>query len=154
MLSSVNCFFNGETMIGHTVTISDSLYRRLQQQARASHQSVDELVQETLIRQLPPSAPIEEDLPAHLRAELEAMSALSDIALWAVARSTLPIEQQETLAGLNWTGQERSLTKGELEQRDRLLILYEEAVLRRSHAAILLKSRGYDISDPSLLRPQ
>jgi hypothetical protein len=141
-------------MIGHTVTISDSLYRRLQQQARASRQSVDELVQETLIRQLPPSVPIEEDLPTHLQAELEAMSALSDIALWAVARSTLPVAQQETLAQLNLSEQQRPLTKNELEQRDRLLILYEETVLRRSHAAILLKSRGYDISDPSVLRPQ
>lgn len=141
-------------MIGHTVTISDSLYRRLQQQARVSRQSVDELVQETLIRQLPPSVPIEEDLPTHLHAELEAMSALSDIALWAVARSTLPVEQQEALAQLNLSEQQRPLTKSELEQRDRFLILYEETVLRRSHAAILLKSRGYDISNPSVLRPQ
>ncbi len=141
-------------MIGHTVTISDSLYRQLQQQAKASRQSVDELVRETLTRQLPPSVPIEEDLPARLQTEFMAMSALSDIALWAVARSTLPPDQQEMLAKLNWSGQQRQLTVSEQEQQERLLALYEETVLRRSHAAILLKARGYDISDPAILRPQ
>lgn len=141
-------------MISHTITIPDSLYRRLQQQAKASRQSVDELVQETLVRQLPSPAPIEEDLPAHLQTELKAMSSLSDIALWAVARSTLATDQQETLARLNLSGQQRALTQSEQEQIARLLTLYEESVLRRSHAAVLLKSRGYNISDPSVLLPQ
>ncbi len=135
----------------YTVNIPKKLYSRLQQQAAAERRSIDELVQQTLSRQIPPAVPVEDDLPPALRAELLAMEQLSDAALWSLARSTMSPEQLTQMDDLRAIANERDLTPDEDAQQQILLREYDETVLRRAHAAILLASRGYDLSDPSVL---
>jgi CRISPR/Cas system-associated endonuclease Cas1 len=101
--------------------------------------------------QLSSTVSIEDDLPSPLREELQAMEYLSDPALWALARSTLTTEQLAEMDYLREKANEEILTEEEEAQRKALLREYEETVLRRAHAAVLLKSRGYDLSDPTIL---
>jgi len=136
----------------YTVNVPENLYRRLQQQASVERRSVDELVRQSLSRQLPPAVPVEDDLPTALREELLAMAQLSDAALWVLARSTLPPEQVAEMDALREMAAERPLTPDEQARQQDLLRAYDEAILRRAHAAMLLSSRGYDLSDPSVLQ--
>ncbi|NKQ36890.1 MAG: hypothetical protein HF973_14925 [Chloroflexi bacterium] len=136
----------------HTVNVPENLYRRLQQQASIERRSVDDLVQQTLSRQLPPAVLVEDDLPPSLRAEMLAMEHLSDAALWSLARSALSPEQLAEMERLRQLAEKRSLTPDERIRQQDLLREYDETILRRAHAAMLLMSRGYDLSDPKLLQ--
>lgn len=136
----------------YTVQLPENLYRRLQQQASAEQRSIEDLVRQTLSRQLPPAVPVEDDLPPALREELLAMEHLSDAALWSLARSTLLPEQLAEMDLLRDTKQERSLTPEETDRQQDLLRTYDETVLRRAHAAMLLNSRGYELTDPTILQ--
>ncbi|MBK8903777.1 MAG: hypothetical protein IPM53_21530 [Anaerolineaceae bacterium] len=136
----------------YTVQLPENLYRRLQQQASAEQRSIEDLVRQTLSRQLPPAVPVEDDLPPSLREELLAMEHLSDAALWSLARSTLLPEQLAEMDMLRDTKQERVLTPEETNRQQDLLRAYDETVLRRAHAAMLLNSRGYELTDPTILQ--
>jgi len=136
----------------YTINVPENLYRRLQQQANVERRSIDELVQQTLSRQLPSAVPVEDDLPASLHEELLAMEHLSDAALWSLARSTLSPEQLAEMDRLREIVSERALTSDENKQQQDLLREYDETMLRRAHAAMLLNSRGYDLSDPKIVQ--
>lgn len=93
-------------------------------------------------------------LPDHIEAELAAMSNLSDQALWILARSTIDIEDQEQFSLLNQEAKLRVLSDQEEEKLDALLNQYDENMIRRAQAASLLGKRGYNMSDPTVLRPE
>lgn len=88
-----------------------------------------------------------------LNVPLAQMTYLNDAALWQAARSTLPSEQRERLAALHETQHRRPLSIGEQAEEQALLKLYREVVLVRAQAAVLLKQRGYDVSDPAQFEP-
>ena len=136
----------------HTVNVPEKLYRRLQQQASIERRSIDDWVRQTLSRQLPPVVPVEDDLPPSLREEMLAMEHLSDAALWSLARSTLSPEQLDEMERLRNLAEERPLAPEEKARQQDLLREYDETILRRAHAAMLLASRGYDLSDPTVLQ--
>jgi hypothetical protein len=145
----------------HAITIPDNLYRLLEQEARVTQRSVDDIVQQTLIRHLPVAPEIaqiaievEDDLPPVLQLELQAMAQLSDTALWSLAQSTMLAEQRAELAGLNEEAKTRSLNHAEKERQAFLLRGYEETILRRAHAALLLQARGYDVQNTVVLLNQ
>jgi hypothetical protein len=81
------------------------------------------------------------------------MQELSDVALWSVAGSTMSVANRAELVQLNGAAGERPLSPSEADRQRVLLNEYNEAILRRAHAALLLKARGYDISDPKIFRP-
>lgn len=81
-----------------------------------------------------------------------AMEHLSDAALWSLARSALSPEQLAEMERLRQLAEKRSLTPDERIRQQDLLREYDETILRRAHAAMLLMSRGYDLSDPKLLQ--
>ncbi len=70
-----------------TLTVPETLYRRLETQARTAARPVEEVAARVLTRNLPPL--VEDELPPALRAELKAMSHLSDESLWQIAESTM-----------------------------------------------------------------
>lgn len=129
-----------------TLTLPDSLYRHIETKARASQSSVDDYVLDTLQRQSPP--PVEDDLPDDLQAELRAMEALSDEALWAIARSKMNEDKLALYEVLLERNRANSLT---VEGREMLTSLGEGAdhlMVRKSQAFALLQSRGHQL--PSL----
>lgn len=135
----------------YSVNLPEDLFRRLQQQAASEQRTVDDLVQRVLVRQMPAAVPMEDDLPPLLKTELTAMAQLSDSALWTLARSSVPADLLNDLESLEDDADERELMPDEQARQDELLRQYNEIILRRSHAAVLLKSRGYDMSDPAVL---
>ncbi len=80
------------------------------------------------------------------------MEHLSDAALLLLARSTLTKEQLDEMDRLRGIAAERRPTAEEQERQQALLREYDETILRRAHAAMLLSSRGYDMSDPAVLK--
>jgi hypothetical protein len=91
-------------------------------------------------------------LPEDVEAELTTFINLSDEVLWVLARSTLTKVEREALADLNYQAKRRSLTDKEVARREALLAAYDRTMMRRAQAALLLKSRGYDLSDPHVLQ--
>jgi hypothetical protein len=65
----------------------------------------------------------------------------------------MPVEQRERLATLHDKQQREPLTAEERGEEQALLDLYRETLLVRGQAAILLRQRGYDLSDPEPLTP-
>ena len=135
----------------YSISVPERLYQRLKQQAESQKQSLDDLVEQALVRQLPPDVPVEDDLPTAMRQELLAMEQLSDAALWQLAITAMQPQQLEELDQLQAKSQSSQLTADEQAILDQLLTQYYETILRRAHAAMLLSGRGHDFSDPAIL---
>jgi uncharacterized protein YnzC (UPF0291/DUF896 family) len=78
---------------------------------------------------------------------------LNDAALWQAARSTMLPAQRERLEALHDKQQREGLSTEEQQEEQALLELYRETVLVRAQATVLLKQRGYDVSDPQQFVP-
>lgn len=84
-----------------------------------------------------------------MRSALAQMAYLNDAALWQAARSTLPPELRQRLEALHIRQQHVGLSPDEQTEAERLEQLYRDTLLVRAQAAVLLKQRGYDVSDLS-----
>jgi hypothetical protein len=82
-----------------------------------------------------------------LKSALAQLAYLNDAALWQAARSTMPSGQRARLQTLHELKQQRALEDRERTEEAALLRLYRETVLVRAQAAVLLKQRGYDVTD-------
>ena len=81
------------------------------------------------------------------------MAYLNDAALWQAARATMSAEQRDRLEALHHQQQRQGLTAEEQAEEQALLALYRETLLVRAQAAVLLKQRGYDVSDTRQFTP-
>ncbi len=70
---------------------------------------------------------------------------------WRTDRGTLPPANQERLDLLLDKKGRGELTVAGQQELDQLLSDYERVVLTRAQAALLLKQREYDVSDPTIL---
>lgn len=124
-----------------TVTIPEMLFLQLEAAARASARSLDSVVAQSLERVIPPH--LVALLPHDLQAELDAMEHLSDEALRAIAYSTAPADrlaQMDTLIAFKQAG---TITTDQQAQLSVLRAEAEALMVRKAHAFVLLKSRGY-----------
>ena len=131
-----------------TIAVPTTIFQQLEILAHQQHRSVSDMVCEIVLREVP----LLPALPLDVEMELAAFTNLSDEVLWLLARSTLTEAEQEELAILNDLAQQRSLTQEEQAHQQVLVEAYERMMIRRAHAALLLKLRGYDLSDPAVLR--
>ncbi|MCP5097975.1 MAG: ribbon-helix-helix protein, CopG family [Chloroflexi bacterium] len=131
-----------------TVNLPDSLVHEIETKARQQKRSVSAVVRELILQGWPSLPP----LPHEVEVELAAFTNLSDDVLWLLARSTLTKDEQENLAALNYQAKQRVLTKEEEASREKLLNAYNRSMVRRAQATLLLKTRGYDLSDPTILQ--
>lgn len=133
-----------------TLELPPATYEQLRRTASRQNRPVAEVVKEIVLREIPdlPS------LPTDVETELAMFSQLSNDVLWLIARSTLTRQQQDALAELNDLAQRRPLTSDEQTQQRELISAYDRMLVRRAQAALVLKQRGYDLSDPSVLKPQ
>lgn len=123
-----------------TVSVSRSLYRRLERLAALTHRPVDSLIEQTLASTIPP---LPDDLPAEMQGVLLGLESLDDASLAHLMWSMVPPEQQEQLAHLQDKRRHGALTKTEVEQLARLHQNADELMLRKAYAAVLLKWRGH-----------
>lgn len=125
-----------------TVTLPETLYRRAKETAEATDRSLQEVLEQSIALSLPP---LEDDLPAHVRAILSALTLLSDEALWQVARSEWEEEKQLRLEELVEMRKGRSLTPDEGLEFDALFADSELSMLKKAESYRLLTRRGYTI---------
>jgi hypothetical protein len=125
-----------------TLQLPEYLFVRLQHAAQAMRQPLDEV----LVRAVEVGSPrIWDDAPAAFQADLAAIDKLDDESLWRIARS------KQT--GQDWTRYHALLESNaagaiSAEERAELTRLRTEAdrfMLRKAHAAALLRWRGHQI---------
>ncbi len=126
-----------------TLTLPEPIYKQLQNQAKITSRSLDEIASQLFMRSLPP--PVEEDLPPSYRIELESMAHLSDEVLWQIAQSTM---NQDKVAFYDILLERHKTEKLTPIGRQWLTQLREEAeqlMLRKAHAYAILKNRGHQL---------
>lgn len=129
-----------------TISIPDSLYEKAQRLAEQTSQEVDDVIRTRLENAL--DQPVL-DLPDDERAELYAMSYLSDDTLWTLAREQMPASLQEQMSALMDKNSRGTISDGEYEALSALVERSQRLTLRKAHAMKLLLERG--LFQPSLL---
>jgi hypothetical protein len=129
-----------------TINVPPHLYERARQLAEETARPVEDVLLERLESALaaPPLLPPDE------QAELDALTHLSDDALWTIAREQMPSarnEQMQTLMDRNNMGQ---ISDDEYRELQELVEQGHRLMLRKAQAALLLKERGYDVPPESL----
>ena len=131
-----------------TISVPDSIYTRLQHAARATQQSFSDMVLRSLQVGIPPTW---DDAPVQFQASLAALDRLDDDSLWKIAASRVTEEEMsryEELLELNSNGVISSEEKLELENLRTEADLF---MLRKAHAAALLRWRGHSLPPPDKL---
>lgn len=131
-----------------TLTLPNKLYRPIQRAAQATRQPVEKVLLTALAASLPPL----DDLPADLAGELAQMESLNNDALWQAMLETVPITQQQALEKLLQKNQAGELTPAERERLASLQHAADGVMLRKAHAAVLLRFRGRRIPTLAELR--
>jgi hypothetical protein len=132
-----------------TLNLPEAVYNQIRRAAEKAHRPVADLLVEAVIA----AAPAMEPSAGPFRAALAQLTYLNDAALWQAARATMLESQRERLEALHVKQQREGLTTVEREEEQALLALYRETILVRAQAALLLKQRGYDVSDPQQVAP-
>ena len=127
-----------------TLNLPQAVYKQIRQAA----EKVGRPVNEVLLEAVAAVAPIIGTGPENLRTALAQMAYLNDAALWQAGRATMTAEQRERLEALHDKQQREGLTPDEQAEEQALLSLYRKTLLVRAQAAVLLKQRGYDVSEP------
>lgn len=132
-----------------TLRLPESLYIRLQQAADATHRSLDDVLLHAVQVGSPPRW---DDAPAEFQADLAALDRLEDQALWRIVRSRkteTEMERYQELLDKNASG---TLGAEERDELVKLRIEYDRLMLRKAHAAALLRWRGYQVPPAEALR--
>lgn len=121
-----------------TLHLPDSVLRRARQAAVALQRPVEDVLATALAAALPDL----EDVPADLRPDLARMTWMGDQELWALARSTMAVGQQEQLRYLTDLQSQRALSEAEALALEALRQEYGRVTLRKARAYALLSLRG------------
>ena len=132
-----------------TLNLPKIVYEQIRQAAEKAQRPVDQVLVEAVVA----VAPVMDIASEGLRTALAQMAYLNDAALWQAARATVSAEQRDRLEVLHHQQQRQGLTAEEQTEEQALLALYRETLLIRAQAAVLLKQRGYDVSDPQQFTP-
>jgi hypothetical protein len=116
--------------------IPDELYERLERIALATRQPLDTIVLKSLQTGAPPDVA---DVPSEFQAALAELDSLDDNALFAIATSQQTSEEFERYEGLLANP---SRTIAQQHELDELRFAADLWMLRKAHAAALLKWRG------------
>jgi hypothetical protein len=126
-----------------TLNLPEAVYQQICKAAERTKRPIADI----LVEAITAAAPAMATGRKKSRSALAQMAYLNDAALWQVARSTMPADQRERLEALHNAQQRRQLTGTERAEEQAALRLYRETLLVRGQAAVLLKQRGYDVSD-------
>jgi hypothetical protein len=132
-----------------TVNVPRSVYERIRRAAEKRQRSIDEVVVEAISAAAPTLDTPHDDR----RAALAQMTYLNDAALWQAARATMPPALKTRLEALHSKHDAEMLSDPEKIEVERLEQLYRDTLLVRAQAAVLLKQRHYDVSDPAQFAP-
>ncbi|MCI0398357.1 MAG: hypothetical protein L0332_10525 [Chloroflexi bacterium] len=125
-----------------TLTLPESLYLRFQQLAQATQQSLTDVLLHAVEVGSPPNW---ENAPAEFQVDLATLDRLDDDTLWQIARSRQTEDEMIRYQELLDKNADGEMT---LTERAELTKLRKEAdrfMLRKAHAAALLRWRGHQI---------
>lgn len=128
-----------------TLDIPDALYQRLRGTALATKQPLEHLLLRAPSLGSPPAW---DDAPPEFQIDLAALDKLDDDALWLIARSRRTVAElarNDELLARNAAGLLTGPERAELERQRHDLDLF---VLRKAHAAALLRWRGHATAAP------
>ena len=134
-----------------TLQLPESLYTRLQQAARATRRSLDDVLLHAVRVGSPPGW---DDAPAEFQADLAALDRLDDEVLWRIARSRkteADMERYQELLDKNANG---ALSAEERDELVRSRVESDRFMLCKAHAAALLRWRGYNRDQGSMTNDQ
>ena len=125
-----------------TVQLPDSLYVRLQQTARAMQRPFEVV----LLRAVQVGSPPQwDDVPSEFQTDLAALDRLDDATLWRVARARQSPDEMVRYQELLDKKAEGELTSSESAELTGLRTEADRFMLRKAHAAALLRWRGHAI---------
>jgi NADP-dependent 3-hydroxy acid dehydrogenase YdfG len=128
-----------------TVPLPENLYLRLKQVAQATQQSFTDVLIHAVEMGSPPSW---ETAPSEFQEDLAPLDRLNDEALWQIARShktEADMERYQELLDKNADG---TLTEGERVELVQMRTEADRFMLRKAHAAALLRWRGHKLPPP------
>lgn len=133
----------GERMTDRIITLSipETLYERIQEEAVGTKQPIESLMIDRLAVLF---NRVDEALDVNKA--LDALEAFKDYELWAIVSRRLSAADAERLHELNSEEKRDVLTAEEQLELDQLLAQVNRDMLLRSKALLLLKERGHDIS--------
>jgi hypothetical protein len=132
-----------------TIELPDLILRRLTQLAEATHQSVETLISQSVLSNLPPSTEI---APPELQQEFLRMQTLSVETLMPIAQSQVDPVQFDRHTELLEKNEAGILTSEEREELTSLRVAAEQLMLRKAYAWSLLRWRGQRIPSFEELR--
>ena len=126
-----------------TLPIPDYIYDQARRIAEGTSQSIEAV----LLQQLEDAftAPVPDLAPEEQR-ELEALSRLSDDALWTIARECMPEDRQARLHALMDANSQMKLTDMQQAELEALVIQGQRLSVRKAQAAAVLTGRGYRVT--------
>ena len=125
-----------------TVSLPEDVYLRLEQVARGTKQSLADVLLYAVKIGSPPSW---EDVPAEFQADLAALDRLNDDALWQIARSQQTEADMVRYQALLDKNANESMTESERLELTQLRVEADRFMLRKAHAAALLRWRGHQL---------
>ncbi len=132
-----------------TLHLPENIYIRLQQAAHATKQSLDDILLQTVRIGSPPGW---EDVPAEYQADLAALDRLDDTSLRRIAGSRPPDADYITCQNLLDKNRNGTISDAERSELDKLRTESDRFMIRKAHAAALLRWRGNQIPPPEKLR--
>lgn len=128
--------------------LPEDLYVRLEQTARATKQSLADVLVRAVRAGSPPDW---SQAPAEFQADLAALDRLDDDALWRIARNQRSETDATRLQDLLEKNADDALTDAERLELNAQVAEADRFMLRKAHAASLLQWRGHVV--PPFERP-
>ena len=122
--------------------LPEDLYLRLEQTARATKQSLTDMLVRAVRAGIPPDW---SQAPAEFQADLAALDRLDDDTLWRVARSQRIEADVARLEAFLERNADDALSAAERLELDAEVVEADRFMLRKAHAAALLQWRGHAV---------
>lgn len=125
-----------------TLPLPEHLFLRFEQVAKATNQSVTDVLLHAVEVGSPPDW---DNVPADFQADLAALDRLDDNALWQIARSQQSEAEMDRYEDLLYKNANDRLSPAERDELAKLRHAADRFMLRKAHAAALLRWRGHQL---------
>ncbi len=125
-----------------TLNLPENIYIRLQQAAQATKQSLDQIILRAVQMGSPPRW---DDIPAEHQADLAALERLDDDSLWRIARARQIEANFDRYQDLLDKNRNERISYAERSELNELRVESDRFMIRKAHAAALLRWRGNQI---------
>jgi hypothetical protein len=125
-----------------TIELPEFIFHRFAQMAEATHQPLEDLITQSVVNNLPPSA---ETAPLEMRAELVEMQTLSVDELLAIAQTQANVIQHENHVQLLAKNQAGVLLPEEQRDLTDMRQIADRLMLRKAYAWAILRWKGHRI---------